>query len=163
VTEAERAALDLSRWGAALNASETVRDGTLTRFVAAFGGRGFDRKALCPCYGLAEATLIVTGDAPGAPLVAKAVSRSGLGRGAVGQPPRDAVASSPSLAGGARRGGHGAAIVDRETRTRMPAGAIGEIWIRGPAVARSYWAEARTQIEPLRASPAGEVGDDYVR
>jgi len=60
-TEEDRAALDLSSWEVAFTGAERIRPDTLDRFVRAFGPCGFRRKAFYPCYGLAEATLIVTG------------------------------------------------------------------------------------------------------
>ncbi|GAA1854571.1 fatty acyl-AMP ligase [Pseudonocardia ailaonensis] len=54
-------ALDLSCWKVAFNGAEPVRPETLRAFAETFGPHGFDPAALHPCYGLAEATLIVTG------------------------------------------------------------------------------------------------------
>src|ERR1041384_6160283 len=61
ITAADAAALDLSSWSVAFNGAEPVRAETLDRFASRFGPCGFRRAALYPCYGLAEATLIVTG------------------------------------------------------------------------------------------------------
>jgi len=60
ITEAERATLDLSSWTTAFNGAEPVRPETLERFADAFASCGFDRRAFHPCYGLAEATLLVS-------------------------------------------------------------------------------------------------------
>src|SRR5207249_7324275 len=57
--------LDLSTWNVAYCGSETVRADVLQRFAQAFEQHGFRREALTPCYGLAEATLIVTASSPG--------------------------------------------------------------------------------------------------
>ena len=57
----ELQALDLSCWKVAYNGSEPVRQDTLQRFSAFFAPVGFNPKAFYPCYGLAEATLLVTG------------------------------------------------------------------------------------------------------
>jgi acyl-CoA synthetase (AMP-forming)/AMP-acid ligase II/acyl carrier protein len=57
----ELQALDLSCWKVAYNGSEPVRQDTLQRFAAFFGPAGFNAKAFYPCYGLAEATLLVSG------------------------------------------------------------------------------------------------------
>src|SRR5205085_12652421 len=66
----ERANLDLSSWRVAFNGAEPVRAETLARFGDAFGGCGFRRTAFYPCYGLAEATLLVAGgDAAASPAV----------------------------------------------------------------------------------------------
>ena len=57
----ERARLDLSAWEVAFTGSEPVREETIDAFTAAFADCGFRREAFLPCYGLAEATLMVTG------------------------------------------------------------------------------------------------------
>ena len=68
VTPEQRAALDLSNWSVAAIGSEPVSAETMDRFAAAFEPCGFRPEAFYPCYGLAEATLLVTGrpkaDAP---------------------------------------------------------------------------------------------------
>src|SRR3954452_25529812 len=61
VGAAEREALDLSSWEVAFNGAEPVRAGTLRRFAEAFAPCGFRAAAFRPCYGLAEATLLVSG------------------------------------------------------------------------------------------------------
>ena len=57
--------LDLSCWRLAYISAEPVLAATLDRFCAAYAGAGFSPAALYPCYGLAEATLLVTGGRPG--------------------------------------------------------------------------------------------------
>ena len=52
--------IDLSSWDLAFNGAEPVRASTLNAFSAAFAHAGFRRTAFVPCYGLAEATLIVS-------------------------------------------------------------------------------------------------------
>ncbi|HEY2738958.1 MAG TPA: AMP-binding protein, partial [Thermoanaerobaculia bacterium] len=61
----DREGLDLTSWSVAYNGAEPVRADTLERFAAAFAPSGFSRAASFPCYGLAEATLFVTGGSPG--------------------------------------------------------------------------------------------------
>src|SRR6185503_16789417 len=61
ITETERATLDLSSWKVAFNGAEPVGHDTLERFVETFAPCGFRREAFYPCYGLAEATLFVSG------------------------------------------------------------------------------------------------------
>jgi acyl-CoA synthetase (AMP-forming)/AMP-acid ligase II len=59
-TAQERAALDLSAWRTSFNGAEPVRADTIARFEAAFAVAGVRRGVTLPCYGLAEATLIVS-------------------------------------------------------------------------------------------------------
>ncbi len=63
VTEQQAASLDLSSWDVAFSGAEPVRAETLDRFTARFAPYGFRREAFYPCYGLAEATLLVSGGA----------------------------------------------------------------------------------------------------
>ncbi|HEV2105302.1 MAG TPA: AMP-binding protein, partial [Candidatus Eisenbacteria bacterium] len=75
-----RASLDLSSWRVAFNGAEPLRRGTMERFAEAFAASGFDRGAIFPCYGLAEATLLVAGGrAPGG-LDSLELSRAALER-----------------------------------------------------------------------------------
>jgi len=62
VTAEQMQALDLSAWTLAFNGSEPVRAVTLERFAEKFAGCGFRRESFFPCYGLAEATLYVSGE-----------------------------------------------------------------------------------------------------
>src|SRR3954449_12476909 len=64
VGKAEREGLDLSSWEVAFNGAEPVRAATLRRFAEAFEPCGFRASAFRPCYGLAEATLLVSGWRP---------------------------------------------------------------------------------------------------
>src|SRR5262249_32193962 len=61
ISPAECEGLDLSSWTVAWNGAEPVRAETLDRFATAFAPFGFRREAFYPCYGLAEATLMVSG------------------------------------------------------------------------------------------------------
>ncbi len=65
IPDEEIAGLDLSSWRAALNGAEPVRMETVERFVRRFAACGFQRGALIPVYGLAEATLGVCSPAFG--------------------------------------------------------------------------------------------------
>jgi acyl-CoA synthetase (AMP-forming)/AMP-acid ligase II len=54
--------IDLSRWECAANGAEPVRAQTIARFLDRFAQNGFRRQAFRPCYGLAEATLLVAAE-----------------------------------------------------------------------------------------------------
>ena len=61
ITPEQRTGLDLSSWKLAYDGAEPVRADTLKRFAAAFAPCGFRPNFFYPCYGLAEATLMVSG------------------------------------------------------------------------------------------------------
>ncbi|MEM9291609.1 MAG: amino acid adenylation domain-containing protein [Acidobacteriota bacterium] len=131
--------LDLSSWRVAFNGSEPVRVETLRRFSKRFSSAGFSSAAFYPCYGLAEATLFVTGGKVGeGPMVISTDAeglevRRRLEAASRGRPARRLVAcGSPGV-------DHELLIVDPQLRRPVPAGMEGEIWLRGPSVARGYW------------------------
>jgi amino acid adenylation domain-containing protein len=122
VTAEQKRELDLSGWTLAFNGAEPVRAATLERFAEAFAGCGFRRESFFPCYGLAEATLFVTG----ARLEEKKAS----------EPP---IPASGPISCGHPCTGHELRIVDPETRRARAEGQVGEIWVTGPSVAQGYW------------------------
>jgi acyl-CoA synthetase (AMP-forming)/AMP-acid ligase II len=147
----ELAELDLSSWRVAYNGSEPIRADTLERFVAKFAPAGFRREAFYPCYGLAEASLFVTGGLAAEPFVALDVDGDALNAGRV----RPAAADSPArrrLVGCGRPWlDQRLRIVDPETRRPAEEGTVGEIWIQGGNVARGYRDLPADVEDPFRA------------
>jgi amino acid adenylation domain-containing protein len=154
ITPAERAGLDLASVEVLFNGAEPVRPDTIDRFADVFAGTGLRRSALQPCYGLAEATLVVTssrrGDAPrsgrfdAAQLEAGRVVPSEQGR---------ALASCGPVAGEQQ-----VLIVDPRSRTPVPPGRTGEIWVSGPHVGLGYWQRPDATAEVFGAIPSTEGG-----
>ncbi|HKH93447.1 MAG TPA: aminotransferase class I/II-fold pyridoxal phosphate-dependent enzyme [Gemmatimonadaceae bacterium] len=137
-TERERAALDLSAWRTSFNGAEPVRADTMARFVEAFASSGVRRDVIVPCYGLAEATLIVSGGPAERAAQALRVGRRALEQGTLSaaEPGED---TAVLVASGTPADEHEMAIVDPEALTSMGDGQIGEIWVSSPSVARGYW------------------------
>ena len=146
--------VDLSHWKLAFNGAEPVRAQTMERFAKAFAPWGFQARTLCPCYGLAEATLMVSGMGRGEGVITRTVSRAGLLAGRIDPPADDADARLLTASGRAIQDTQ-IAIVDGEGRRTS---GIGEIWLSGPGVTQGYWqSEAATETS-FRAQIAGEAG-----
>jgi amino acid adenylation domain-containing protein/non-ribosomal peptide synthase protein (TIGR01720 family) len=158
-TPEERAGLDLRRWRVAFNGAEPVRPETLDRFTEAFAPAGFRATALCPCYGLAEATLMVSMSTPGSLPAVREVDAAGLARHRV-EPPRRPrrLAGSGTVAPGAE-----VAIVHPRSRRRLDEGRVGEVWVAGPLVAAGYWNRTRETARTFRARPVGDDGGAWLR
>ncbi|HEY0781920.1 MAG TPA: AMP-binding protein, partial [Thermoanaerobaculia bacterium] len=155
VGEAERVGLDLSTWRVAFNGAEPVRAATLERFAGAFAGVGFRREAFQPCYGLAEATLLVSGVREGAGPRVQVVSSAGLELGRVKRAARGERATELVSSGSVPEEVL-VAIVDPATERRSEAGAIGEVWVAGPTVAGGYWGRELETERDFAARIAGE-------
>ena len=138
LTDEEVGGLDLSSWRLALNGSEPVSPATIDRFTRRFGPQGFRASAMCPVYGLAEASVALTIPPPGGPRV-DTIARTAFqeaGRALAASPDDRAPLSFVSCGPPLPR--HEVRIVDRDGR---PLGerVEGRIEFRGPSVTEGYW------------------------
>lgn len=139
VTPEQRATLNLRSWEVAFNGAEPINATTLKRFTEYFEPCGFRPETFCPCYGLAEATLMVSGG------LAEARPVTHSFRMSAGEKHR-AVTDTAGRKGTLTLVGCGhtlenqdIAIVDPDSRVRCLPRTVGEIWVSGPSVARGYW------------------------
>jgi acyl-CoA synthetase (AMP-forming)/AMP-acid ligase II len=169
----QRAQLDLGHLEVAFVGAEPIRASALQDFDEAFSPCGFRSRSYLPCYGLAEATLLVSGSqvertARGGGYRTVAVDRSEYEHGRVrlvegeghatgvvelvgsGEPPTDVDVR----------------IVDPWTRRPVAAGETGEVWVAGGNVAVGYW-DSKEHSESFGAQlvldPPGEPVGCYLR
>lgn len=128
----DTADLDLSCWAVAFNGAEPVRSATIQRFQNAFGCRGLNAGAHKAVYGLAEATLIVTGTRSSTPLQADELT----GCMSSGTPESCDVVK----------------VVNPETLLEATEGHEGEVWVSGPSVAAGYWNRPQETLATFRAT-----------
>ncbi|MEM7482008.1 MAG: amino acid adenylation domain-containing protein [Acidobacteriota bacterium] len=158
----DRAGLDLSSWRVAFNGAEPVRADTMNDFAEAFAPAGFDRSVFFPCYGLAEATLFVTGGEAGSGARVERFDSSALeGHRAEASRASD---GRPLVACGRPRGDQRVAVVEPLHRQPLPSGQVGEIWVSGESVAAGYWGRRRETARTFGARLVGESeGRTYLR
>lgn len=111
--------LDLSCWKVAYNGSEPVNLETIDAFAAMMAETKFSKEAFSPCYGLAEATLLVS-------MNRRTVSGFSLG-------------SRTVVSCGKPAEGMEVAIFDPETGQPVEAGKEGEIALRSKSCTSGYW------------------------
>jgi acyl-CoA synthetase (AMP-forming)/AMP-acid ligase II/aryl carrier-like protein len=159
----QREGLDLSSWTVAFNGAEPVRAETLERFVAAFSPYGFRRETFFPCYGLAEATLIVSGGPKGQPNHHRRLDSEALEQNMVSFASRSSRASRIVAGCGKPVSDTIVRIVNPETGRACSESEIGEIWVSGPAVAQGYWGQPDKTRETFNARLANEPVMEFLR
>lgn len=164
ISDEDVPSLDLSTWQAALNGAEPIRASTLERFSAKFAPAGFDPGAFLSCYGLAEATLLVSCTGlNNAPAVA-AVDHKRLSEGVAVH--SDSPEARRIVSCGKTIDNHELAVLDTESGLPLPEHSVGEIVVAGPSVCRNYWdprSERRTTDDALtqgtNSAPVLRTGD----
>ncbi len=164
----QRATLDLHNWKVAFTGAEPIRPETLERFVTAFASCGFQRRAFLPCYGLAEATLIVSCASPGDLPLIHAVKRDALEKNRVMAAPFDAGDGGGDdvlrLSGcGKPLPDQKVLIVSPESLTECRPDEVGEIWVSGPSVAQGYWHREKETEDTFHASLADTGEAPFLR
>jgi amino acid adenylation domain-containing protein len=162
IAPAQRSALDLSSWTVAFNGAEPIRADTLERFVEAFAPQGFRREAFYPCYGLAEATLIVAGGHVSQQPVVRRFQGAALRHGrAIGSD--EPQTSSTLVACGQAVAGQQLVVVDAQALVSCPPGRVGEIWLAGPSVAQGYWRQPEETAQSFGARLIGGSAEPFLR
>ena len=158
IPETERGDLRLGSWQVAFNGAEPVRATTLERFAERFAPCGFRRESFLPCYGLAEATLLVSGGPRGAGPRIATVNAAALTRNEVREPAVPGTESQQLVSSGEPGGGWTVVIADPETGSECEDGQIGEVWLSGPSVAAGYWGHPEATDDTFRANLARRAG-----
>ncbi|MGA7730510.1 MAG: fatty acyl-AMP ligase, partial [Chloroflexia bacterium] len=135
----QRDELDLSAWRIALCGAEPIRVETLDRFAATFEPCGFRKESFYPCYGLAEATLLVSGGKVAAQPITRTVRRGALGEGRVIEAQVGDTATQTLVSSGQVAPNQEVVIVNPESLTPFAPDEVGEIWVSGPNVGLGYW------------------------
>lgn len=135
--------LDLSSWKVAYNGSEPIKAMTIRKFTDKFSTWNFHETALKSCYGLAEATLIVSG---GQPLI---------------------LEETQTIASGTICNGISVVFYDQSIQDVNES--IGEICIAGESVTEGYWKKDNTEyfilhkgVRYLRTGDIGQLINDQL-
>ena len=136
VTAEQRELLDLSHWSVAFTGAEPIRLETLERFASTFASCGFRREAFFPCYGLAEATLIVSGGTNAGGPTVETVCRDELAQNRIVRADENVQAI---IGCGMVLPDEEVLVVHPDSRTVCGPDEVGELWVSSPSVARGYW------------------------
>ncbi len=160
VNDEQLGQLDLSSWEVAFSGAEPVQASTLERFSQKFADCGFKKSAFYPCYGMAEATLMITGgnkaEFPKIKCLDKVALEENQAFAAQSESGTTTIVSAgyPWLDGKL-------AIVDPQSLVECAEGEIGEIWFSGSNVGKGYWQLPDKTQQTFQASLNGK--DNYLR
>lgn len=157
VTDSQRDRLDLSSWDVAFCGAEPVREPTIDRFVEKFHACGFRKAAFYPCYGMAEATLFITGGWKAQPPTTLSVDAAALEQNQV-IPVQSRSSSTPTISTqtivscGRPWLDTQVMIVHPTTGQPCDTHEIGEIWVTGSGISPGYWQQAEQTNHTFRAT-----------
>jgi amino acid adenylation domain-containing protein len=161
ISDEQKGDLDLSSWTLAFNGAEPIRPDTLDRFAAAFASCGFRREAFYPCYGLAEATLLVAAGRRFSGPIVRSFAAGDLETHqarAVTDDPAARTLVGCGLAAEPQPGYPTIVVVRPESSEPCAPGEVGEIWVQGPSVAQGYWQQPEETERVFNARLADRSG-----
>ncbi|MBE9167121.1 amino acid adenylation domain-containing protein [Pleurocapsales cyanobacterium LEGE 06147] len=139
VTSEQLETLDLSSWNVAFNGAEPIQHDTLKRFCAKFASCRFSPEAFYPCYGMAEATLMISGGNKKNRYKSQTVEKSSLAKNKIVEANDREKNIQTFISCGKTLPGQKIVIVNPETFTRCQQREVGEIWVSGNSVGKGYW------------------------
>lgn len=141
IKEKDCEGLDLSTWKLAYCGSEPIKGKTLSNFFDKFKDFGFQKEAFYPCYGMAEATLIVSGPTQGKGYESINIDIEALKQKnavVVADKELEKVNHLPVVSCGRALGATEIVVVDPETKQALENGIVGELWVRGKSISPGY-------------------------
>jgi len=128
--------LDLSHWRIAQNGAEPIKASVLDAFTEKFRSAGFNPFAHFPCYGLAEATLFVSGGPHEQQHRTFTLDEQSLEQGIV---KTTAQKGRVLVSAGKIADDLDVRIVNPTNLEELGTAHVGEIWVRGSSIASGYW------------------------
>ncbi len=162
VSAAEVETLDLSHVIQMGNCAEPVRASTIERFYRHFAPAGLKRSAIAPCYGLAEATVLVTNAPRDRRPTFLNVDRDKLEHHQVAVVDASDPRAVTLVGCGKAWSGCQVEVVDPVSEERVSPGRVGEIWVSGPNLASGYWQRKEATQETFGGRLAGS-SEPYLR
>jgi len=165
ITPEQRTTLDLSSWTLVYNGAEPIRQSTLDQFARTFEPCGFQWNAFKPCYGLAEATLMVSFGRRNhdAPVFCKAETEA-LERNRILAARDDDTGARTLVASGRFYEDYTKVVIAHPESLRQCApDEIGEIWLQGPSVTQGYWNRPEETEQIFRAHLADTDDGPFLR
>ena len=163
VTPQQRENLDLSHWELAFCGGEPIQMQTVNQFCQLFSSCGFRREAFYPCYGMAEATLLITGGKRGTFPIFKYVNEMALENNLVVTNSHKKAGFLPIISVGKTWLDAQIKIVNPHTLQPCFSDELGEVWISGSGLGKGYWQDAKRTKETFQANIKNTQETSFLR
>jgi acyl-CoA synthetase (AMP-forming)/AMP-acid ligase II/acyl carrier protein len=137
IKKAQVEQLNLTNLAVIFNGAEPISLASINAFSQHFQDSGFNKESFFPCYGMAEATLILTGRQG---IQTVNVDTAAMAHNNILLTDKNEK-SSQIVSCGRVVEGVGLTIVNSESQQQIENGHIGEIWVSGANIAAGYWNE----------------------
>ncbi|MGE8278910.1 MAG: SDR family NAD(P)-dependent oxidoreductase [Stenotrophomonas sp.] len=153
--------IDLSSLRVAVSGAEPIRARTLVAFQQRFAPHGLGHDVLLPAYGLAEATLLVSGRGEHLRMEAFDMTE---GEGGLAMPATAPGEGTRTLVSSGRAYGDTLIrIVAPDSGVPVPERHTGEIWISGGSIGAGYWGRDEAGNAAFAARLADDPGRAFLR
>jgi len=163
VTPEQRESLDLSHWQVAFTGAEPVRAETMAKFSELYKSCGFKPAAFYPCYGMAEATLFITGGNALADPNISYLDKIALTQDEVVMVSSDNPNAKAVVSCGYTWLEDEIIIVDSEAKQECATNKVGEIWAKGVGIGVGYWQREEQTAATFQATLANNPDTKYLR
>lgn len=163
ITAEQQETLDLSSWLSAYNGAEPIRRKTLESFINKFQSCGFKPQYFYPCYGMAEATLMISGGNIEDEPVYLNVQSEFLENNQVVEAEKDSKNSQKLVGCGHVWENMEVKIVNPDSCLECDDNQVGEIWVSGSSVAQGYWQKEEETIATFQAKLAHGDQRNFLR
>ena len=162
-TPEQRESLDLSSWSSAYSGAEPIRRKTLERFADLFADCGFKNKFFYPCYGMAEATLMVSGGFVKDEPIYCQPDADALEKNQILEASENTQQDKHLVGCGHSWLGTKIVIADPKSLTLCSSERVGEIWVSSASVAQGYWNQPERTVETFQARLADTDEGPFLR
>ncbi len=163
IKQEEKIGLDLSSLITFYSGAEPVRKNSFDAFYSSFKDYGLKETSLYPTYGMAETTLVISGDSIEKPPKYITIDKQSYQQNKVKILPLQAKNGLTLASVGKTRPDMQARIVNPETMMACKEGEVGEIWISGTSVTKGYWNKPELSLETFDAHIASSGEGPFLR
>ena len=164
ISDEEIAQLNLSNVHHLYNGGETVSDQTQTRFLKRFESTGLQDFVFYPCYGMAEATLLLTGGSPTTPPSVLYLDKTAFEKHHVEVLEQQSNSEAIRVVScGKPQLGSKIKIVEPENGKLLLENRIGEIWAKGENISAAYWENPEVSAKTFNQSISALSENGYYR